>query len=60
MMKLKYLMLIFLIGFSTQAWSQLKQVKVNRAILNYSDKGTGEPIVFIHGGLEDYRMGCTN
>jgi len=29
--------------------------KVNEAILNYTDKGSGEPIVFIHGGLEDYR-----
>lgn len=54
-MKLKYLLLIYLIGFSTQAWSQLKQVKAKKAILNYTDKGTGEPIVFIHGGLEDYR-----
>ena len=54
-MKSKYFLLIFLVGFSTPVWSQLKQVKANKAILNYTDKGTGEPIVFIHGGLEDYR-----
>ncbi len=54
-MKLKYFLLIFFIGFSTSVLSQLKQVKANEAIFNYTDKGSGEPIVFIHGGLEDYR-----
>ncbi|MFN0156659.1 MAG: alpha/beta fold hydrolase [Bacteroidota bacterium] len=55
MMKSKYFLLIFFIGFSTSVLSQLKQIKANAAIFNYTDKGSGEPIVFIHGGLEDYR-----
>lgn len=54
-MKSKYFLLIFLIGFSSSVLGQLKQVKANEAILNYIDEGSGEPIVFIHGGLEDYR-----
>ena len=54
-MKLKYLLLPLFWGFSTSVLSQLKQVKVNGAVFNYIDKGNGEPIVFIHGGLEDYR-----
>jgi non-heme chloroperoxidase len=33
----------------------MKQVKINEAEFNYIDKGSGVPIVFIHGGLEDYR-----
>lgn len=35
--------------------SQLKQVNVNEAIIHYTDTGKGEPIVFVHGSLEDYR-----
>ena len=54
-MKSKYFLLIFFIGFSTSVLSQLKQVNANEAIFNYTDKGSGEPIVFVHGGLEDYR-----
>ena len=54
-MKLKYFLLFLFWGFSTSVLSQLKQVKVNGAVFNYIDKGNGEPIVFIHGGLEDYR-----
>jgi len=54
-MKPKYLLLLFLIGFSTSSFGQMKQVKVNGAEFNYTDKGSGVPIVFIHGGLEDYR-----
>ena len=33
----------------------LKRVRVNRAELNYLDQGKGVPVVFVHGGLEDYR-----
>ncbi len=54
-MKSNYFLLVFLIGFSTPVLSQLKQIKANGAVFNYKDKGSGEPIVFIHGGLEDYR-----
>jgi len=54
-MKSKYFLLIFFIGLSTSVLSQLKQVNANEAVFNYTDKGRGEPIVFVHGGLEDYR-----
>ncbi|MBK8980821.1 MAG: alpha/beta hydrolase [Ignavibacteria bacterium] len=33
----------------------MKQVKINGAEINYTDHGSGEPIVFVHGVLEDYR-----
>lgn len=50
-----YLLLFLLTAFSTSLFGQLKQVKVKDAEFNYTDKGTGDPVVFIHGGLEDYR-----
>ncbi len=54
-MKSKYLLLFLLTGFFTSLFGQLKQVKINDVEINYIDKGTGDPVVFIHGGLEDYR-----
>lgn len=54
-MKSKYFILIFFIGLSTSVFSQLKQVSAKKAIFNYTDNGVGEPIVFVHGVLEDYR-----
>jgi len=33
----------------------MKQIKINGAELNYTDHGSGEPVVFVHGVLEDYR-----
>ncbi len=54
-MKSGYFLLIFFIGFSTSVLSQLKQITANNVILNYTDNGSGEPVVFVHGGLEDYR-----
>ena len=54
-MRSKYFLLIFFIGLSTSVLSQLKQVKANGAVFNYTDNGSGEPIVFVHGALEDYR-----
>ena len=33
----------------------LKKVRVNGAQLHYVEKGNGVPVVFVHGGLEDYR-----
>jgi len=34
---------------------QLKEIRVNDAMLNYSEHGTGEPVIFVHGTLGDYR-----
>jgi pimeloyl-ACP methyl ester carboxylesterase/leucyl aminopeptidase (aminopeptidase T) len=33
----------------------LHAVRVNGVELHYTDRGAGEPIVFVHGGLVDYR-----
>ncbi len=33
----------------------LKTIQVNGVELHYLDKGTGIPVIFIHGGLVDYR-----
>ena len=37
------------------AHAPLKKVKVNGRVLNYIEQGTGEPVVFVHGSLGDYR-----
>ena len=33
----------------------LREVRVNGAELHYVDQRSGVPVVFVHGGLEDYR-----
>jgi pimeloyl-ACP methyl ester carboxylesterase len=33
----------------------LRKVRVNGVELHYADRGAGDPIIFIHGGLMDYR-----
>jgi len=35
--------------------TSLKKVRVKGAELHYVDQGKGVPVVFVHGGLEDYR-----
>lgn len=52
-MKVQVLFLAFFL--SNTSFSQLKQTTVNDAIINYIDKGNGDAVLFIHGGLEDYR-----
>ena len=54
-MKLKYFLLTTFFGFSASVFSQFKTIKIDDAEINYIDRGAGEPIVFVHGGLEDYR-----
>jgi non-heme chloroperoxidase len=46
-----------LLLFAQQATGQttLKEINVNGVELHYVDQGTGVPVVFVHGGLEDYR-----
>jgi pimeloyl-ACP methyl ester carboxylesterase len=39
-----------------QAQSSLKTVDVNAAHLAYEERGTGIPVVFIHGGFADHRI----
>ena len=36
--------------------SQLKNVRVNDVELHYLENGKGVPVIFVHGGLDDYRM----
>ncbi len=47
--------LITFLGFSTHALCQLQSVDIGDAVIHYIDKGSGEPVVYIHGGFEDYR-----
>ncbi len=40
---------------ATPVSKPLSTVRVNGVQLHYQDRGEGEPIVFVHGGLVDYR-----
>ena len=42
-------------SFSCPASEPLQQVRVNGVELHYLDQGRGVPVVFVHGGLVDYR-----
>jgi pimeloyl-ACP methyl ester carboxylesterase len=44
-----------LIGVHAKAQSSAKTVRVNGVELHYIEKGIGVPVIFVHGGLEDYR-----
>lgn len=35
--------------------TRLKQIKIDETDLTYAEQGKGEPIIFIHGALGDYR-----
>jgi pimeloyl-ACP methyl ester carboxylesterase len=41
---------------STAVADDVKRVSVNGTELYYVEAGQGEPIMFVHGGLQDYRM----
>jgi non-heme chloroperoxidase len=48
--------LLFLCVLSVaDLFAQLKIAGIGGAQINYVDKGSGVPVVFVHGGLEDYR-----
>jgi non-heme chloroperoxidase len=36
--------------------NEIKRVSVNGADLAYVELGQGDPVIFVHGGLQDYRM----
>ena len=44
-----------LLAQGTKDQAALKTVRVSGAELHYVDQGSGVPVVFVHGGLEDYR-----
>jgi pimeloyl-ACP methyl ester carboxylesterase len=50
-----YFLLIIFFAPATFVFSQLKTIKIDDAVIHYKDKGTGEAIIFVHGGMEDYR-----
>src|SRR5687767_9046338 len=50
-----YLVIAFSLLITHTAFSQLKQLKANDAVFHYTDQGTGDPVIFIHGSLADYR-----
>ena len=50
-----YFLLIIFLAPATFVFSQLKTIKIDDAEINYIDKGAGETIIFVHGGMEDYR-----
>jgi non-heme chloroperoxidase len=35
---------------------EVKRVSANGAVFAYVELGQGEPVIFVHGGLQDYRM----
>lgn len=35
---------------------EVKRISVNSYEFAYVEQGQGEPVVFVHGGLQDYRM----
>ena len=41
---------------STMAQTSLKKVRVNGTELHYIEQGNGVAVIFVHGGLEDYRV----
>jgi len=43
-------------GEGTQTKHRLKKVRVNSVELHYLEVGKGIPVIFVHGGLDDYRM----
>lgn len=62
----KFIVLLFLIvcvlacktqqsADKNQAKTELNSVEVNGYSLNYLEEGNGSPVVFIHGGVGDYR-----
>ena len=41
---------------ATVVADDVKRVSANGTELSYSEAGRGEPVIFVHGGLQDYRM----
>ncbi|HMH32802.1 MAG TPA: alpha/beta hydrolase [Puia sp.] len=54
-MRISSLLLMICFGFSTSVSCQFRQIQIGDAEINYIDRGSGSPVVFVHGGMEDYR-----
>jgi non-heme chloroperoxidase len=55
MKAVQYLFIYFSL-LSVNIFAQVKEVRVGDAVFHYTDQGIGDPVIFIHGGLEDYRV----
>jgi pimeloyl-ACP methyl ester carboxylesterase len=42
-------------GAATKPGDELAKARVNGVVLHYLERGRGDPVVFVHGGLADYR-----
>jgi non-heme chloroperoxidase len=63
MQSLRVVFVFLMIGgsISTVATAEeLKRVSANGTVLAYVELGQGEPVIFVHGGLQDYRMWLTH
>ena len=50
-------LIVFLaLGSTPTAADEVKRISVNGYELAYVEQGQGEPVIFVHGGLQDYRM----
>jgi non-heme chloroperoxidase len=45
-----------LLCMSAAQGQMIQTIRVNGVDLHYLKRGRGEPVVFVHGGLDDYRM----
>jgi pimeloyl-ACP methyl ester carboxylesterase len=44
------------LGSTNTTADEIKRISVNGYELAYVEQGQGEPVIFVHGGLQDYRM----
>ncbi|WP_426615369.1 alpha/beta fold hydrolase [Bradyrhizobium sp. McL0616] len=47
---------VIVLAFTTAMADEVKRISVNGYELAYVEQGQGEPVIFVHGGLQDYRM----
>jgi pimeloyl-ACP methyl ester carboxylesterase len=48
---------VFILGGATMSGAnEIKRISANGTELVYVEAGVGEPVIFVHGGLQDYRM----
>ena len=63
MMSPRFLTIAFLCLLSSTSVTiaqDVKRISVNGYELTYVEQGQGEPVVFVHGGMQDYRCGARN
>jgi pimeloyl-ACP methyl ester carboxylesterase len=56
---LRYFVLILIVSGAVSTMTradEIKRISVNGYALAYVETGRGDPVIFVHGGLQDYRM----